>query len=404
MEELFEKIRRYVDEHHDDMLALWEEMVNTESGSRQLEGVTTMQNIIRRELEAIGAKVRVLPVENAGGVLVAEWNSDSPKAPLLFIGHVDTVFKEGAVAANPFRIDENGFAHGPGVLDMKGGLTIAVFALKALAAAGFAGRPIKCVFAGDEENLHMLSNAKQVMMEEVKGAAAAFNFETGFMDNRFVVGRKGGGPVSLTVHGVSAHSGNAPEKGRSAVLEAAHKIVALEACNDIPRGKLINCGKITGGIGENTIPDLCTINIGVRFPSTEIKNEILDALEDLDDLPGGEAAQLVHAASRAEGGVHAVDVKGQIGQAGAHPLPDAADGLGDADLLKLAHGDDLDAQVLGHLAAGLLQEEGALMRTSSACPSSPGRSPGGSRAMSSCPAPPRTTWTWTRPRKSWPME
>ncbi len=279
MEELFEKIRRYVDEHHDDMLALWEEMVNTESGSRQLEGVAAMDAILQRELESVGAKVRVLPVENAGGVLVAEWNSDSPKAPLLFIGHVDTVFKEGAVAANPFRIDENGLAHGPGVLDMKGGLTIAVFALKALAAAGFTGRPIKCVFAGDEENLHMLSNAKQVMMEEVKGAAAAFNFETGFMDNRFVVGRKGGGPVSLTVHGVSAHSGNAPEKGRSAVLEAAHKIVALEACNDIPRGKLINCGKITGGIGENTIPDLCTINIGVRFPSTEIKNEILDALE-----------------------------------------------------------------------------------------------------------------------------
>ena len=279
MEELFEKIRRYVDEHHDDMLALWEEMVNTESGSRQLEGVAAMDAILQRELESVGAKIQVLPVENAGGVLVAEWNSDSPKAPLLFIGHVDTVFKEGAVAANPFRIDENGFAHGPGVLDMKAGLVIAVFALKALAAAGFAGRPIKCVFAGDEENLHMLSNAKQVMMEEVKGAAAAFNFETGFMDNRFVVGRKGGGPVSLTVHGVSAHSGNAPEKGRSAVLEAAHKIVALEACNDIPRGKLINCGKITGGIGENTIPDLCTLNIGVRFPSTEIKNEILDALE-----------------------------------------------------------------------------------------------------------------------------
>ena len=225
MEELFEKIRRYVDEHHDDMLALWEEMVNTESGSRQLEGVAAMDAILQRELESVGAKIQVLPVENAGGVLVAEWNSDSPKAPLLFIGHVDTVFKEGAVAANPFRIDENGFAHGPGVLDMKAGLVIAVFALKALAAAGFAGRPIKCVFAGDEENLHMLSNAKQVMMEEVKGAAAAFNFETGFMDNRFVVGRKGGGPVSLTVHGVSAHSGNAPEKGRSAVLEAAHQIV-----------------------------------------------------------------------------------------------------------------------------------------------------------------------------------
>ena len=70
MEELFEKIRRYVDEHHDDMLALWEEMVNTESGSRQLEGVAAMDAILQRELESVGAKVRVLPVENAGGVLV----------------------------------------------------------------------------------------------------------------------------------------------------------------------------------------------------------------------------------------------------------------------------------------------------------------------------------------------
>ena len=95
MEELFERIRQYVDGHHDEMLALWEEMVNTESGSRQLEGVAAMDDILRRELESVGAKVRVLPVENAGGVLVAEWNSGSPKAPLLFIGHVDTVFKEG---------------------------------------------------------------------------------------------------------------------------------------------------------------------------------------------------------------------------------------------------------------------------------------------------------------------
>ena len=113
MEELFERIRQYVDGHHDEMLALWEEMVNTESGSRQLEGVAAMDDILRRELESVGAKVRVLPVENAGGVLVAEWNSGSPKAPLLFIGHVDTVFKEGTAEDNPFRIDEQGRAPRP---------------------------------------------------------------------------------------------------------------------------------------------------------------------------------------------------------------------------------------------------------------------------------------------------
>lgn len=279
MEEIFKDIRRYIDSQREPMLALWEELVNTESGSRQLEGVEAVCNILRRELEGAGAKTRVIPMENAGGVLVAEWNADSPNAPLLFIGHMDTVFKEGAARDNPFRIDENGYAHGPGVLDMKAGLVIAVYAIKALAELGFTARPIKCIFAGDEENLHMFSDAKQAMQAEAVGALAAFNFETGYMDNRFVVGRKGGGPVKLTVHGTASHSGIAPEKGRSAILEAAHKIVALEACNDFARGRLINCGKISGGMGENTIPDLCTINIGIRFPTTEIKNEIMEALE-----------------------------------------------------------------------------------------------------------------------------
>lgn len=279
MEQIFEQIRRYIDGNRKPMLSLWEELVNTESGSRQLDGVTAVCNILRRELEGTGAKTRVIPMENAGDVLVGEWNSESTKAPLLFIGHMDTVFKEGAATENPFRIDENGFAHGPGVLDMKAGLVIAVYAIKALTEAGFRDRPIKCIFAGDEENLHMFSNAKEVMASEAVGALAAFNFETGYMDNRFVVGRKGGGPVTITVHGVAAHSGIAPEKGRSAILEAAHKIAVLEAYNDFSRGRLINCGKITGGMGENTIPDQCTIHIGIRFPTTEIKNEILTELE-----------------------------------------------------------------------------------------------------------------------------
>ena len=281
MEQAFDQIRRYIDKHRKPMLSLWEELVNTESGSRQLEGVEAVCNILRRELEGAGVKTRTIPMDNAGSVLVGEWDNGSTKAPLLFIGHMDTVFKEGAVKENPFRVDEENFAHGPGVVDMKAGLVIAVYAIKALAELGFHERPIKCVFAGDEENLHMFSNAKAVMEAEASGALAAFNFETGYLDNHFVVGRNGGGPAQITVHGVAAHSGLAPEKGRSAILEAAHKIAAIEALNDIPRGKLINCGKVSGGIGENTIPDTCTINLGIRFPTSEIKGEILTALQSI---------------------------------------------------------------------------------------------------------------------------
>lgn len=279
MEPIFETIRTYIDGQHEAMLKLWEELVNTESGSRNLEGVAAVTDILRREMEATGMRTKVLPVDNAAGVLVGEWNWESDKAPLIFLGHMDTVFPDGTVAKNPFRVDEEGFAHGPGVLDMKPGLVIGLFAIRALAAAGWKERPIKCVFAGDEENLHMFSNAKQVLQQEAQGALAAFNFETGFLDDSFVVGRKGGGPVRLTVHGVSAHSGNAPEKGRSAILEAARKVVELEACNDLEAGRLLNCGKITGGIGENTIPDQCVVQIGLRFNTTAQKDELIAALE-----------------------------------------------------------------------------------------------------------------------------
>ena len=139
-------------------------------------------------------------------------------------------------------------------------------------------RPIKFIFASDEENLHMRSDAKKIFAEEAAGALAAFNFETGYMDNRFVVGRKGGGPVSIRIHGRASHSGIAPEKGRSAVLEAAHKIVEIESQNDIMRGRLMNCGMVDGGIGENTIPDSCEVRIGIRFPNAEVRDEIFEIL------------------------------------------------------------------------------------------------------------------------------
>lgn len=279
MEKVYEEIRKYIDDHRSEMLKLWEEIVNTESGPKQKEGVSAVCNILCREMEQSGIATRVIPMERAGDVLVGEWNTERSKEPFLLIGHMDTVFAPGAATENPFRIDENGNAHGPGVLDMKGGLVIALYAVKALDEIGYRDRPIKLVFAGDEETMHKFSNAKEVIAAEVTGGVAAFNFETGYQDDGFVVGRKGGGIVTATVNGVSAHSGIAPEKGRSAILEASHKIIELEALSDIPRGKIVSCGMINGGIGENTIPGECKIGIAMRFPSMRIKAEIMEGIE-----------------------------------------------------------------------------------------------------------------------------
>lgn len=271
-------IKSYITAHRQPMLELWQEIVNTESGPRQLDGVNAVGAILTRELEGTGAVVHRVAVENAGEMIVGDWNQEAGGAPIVFMGHMDTVFPAGEAGRNPFRVDADGFAHGPGVVDMKAGLVIGVYALKALAASGWKKHPIRFLGVPDEETLHMFSNAKELIAREARGALAAFNFEPGPLDDRLVIGRYGGGPVSITIHGVAAHSGSAPEKGRSAILEAAHKIVALEAANDIPRGKLINCGAVEGGIGENTIPACCKIRIGIRYKNEAIGKEIHDLL------------------------------------------------------------------------------------------------------------------------------
>lgn len=277
------QLKEYIEGKRQEMLALWEEIVNTESGPKQRDGVNRVGDILQRELGKAGAAVRRVKVEQAGDLIAGEWNPGAGEKPVVFMGHMDTVFPVGEAARNPFRVDEEGNAHGPGVLDMKAGLVIGLYALKALQAIGWNKRPIRFLGIPDEETLHMFSNAKTLIAREAAGAAAALNFEPGPVEDSLVIGRYGGGPVSITVHGVAAHSGSAPEKGRSAVLEAAHKILKLEAANDIPRGKLINCGAVEGGIGENTIPDYCKIRIGIRYRNQAIGDEILALLRQVTE-------------------------------------------------------------------------------------------------------------------------
>jgi glutamate carboxypeptidase len=275
----FDEIKTYITSQKKSMIALWKQIVNTESGPDQIDGVNRVGDILAAEMEKFGCTVHRVKVRNAGDMVIGEWNTSAELAPVVLMGHIDTVFTPGAARKNPFRIDDKGFAHGPGVADMKGGDVIALYVLKALQQADYQKRPVKLVFVPDEETLHMRSDGKERIAEAVKGAAAVFNFEPAPAKGKVVVGRYGGGPVSIRVHGIAAHSGGAPEKGRSAILEAAHKILALEAENDIPRGKLINCGAVEGGIGENTIPAECLIRIGIRFRTAAIGKEIFALLD-----------------------------------------------------------------------------------------------------------------------------
>ena len=125
--ELIMKTSAYIDSHRDEMLSLWEKIVSIESGTPDKEGVDRVGAVLKAELESAGVETAVIPMERFGNLLTGVWNKEAAGQPIVLIGHMDTVFAKGTLEKNPFRIDENGNAHGPGVLDMKAGLVIAVY-------------------------------------------------------------------------------------------------------------------------------------------------------------------------------------------------------------------------------------------------------------------------------------
>ena len=167
-----EKLTHYLYGHEKEMLSLWKTLVETESGPKQPTGVESVRSLLAGELAAMGFTIRLQKVSGAPDLLIAERGKEEGEGPIILSGHMDTVFPEGKASTCPFFIDEEGYAHGPGVLDMKGGLVVSLYAVKALSALSLVTPPIKFVFVTDEETLHMHSNAKAVMRREITGAKA----------------------------------------------------------------------------------------------------------------------------------------------------------------------------------------------------------------------------------------
>src|SRR5262249_40412035 len=155
-------------------------------------------------------------------------------------GHTDTVFDEGTVAARPFRI-EGDVARGPGVSDMKGGLLTGFFATEVLQTAGYDGfGSITYVCNPDEEIGSPFSGP--IIRELPAEHAAALVLEGARETGDIVSARKGITDYVVEIHGRAAHAGVEPERGRNALLEAAHTIIALQALNGRWPGVTVNVG------------------------------------------------------------------------------------------------------------------------------------------------------------------
>lgn len=279
---LLEKATAYIDSHREEMLAFWQKLVEIEGDITNKAGTDEVARTIAGLLESWGVPHEIVPMEKAGDSLRAQWGEGREKEPVLLIGHMDTVFPKGTLAEVPFRV-EDGKVYGPGVLDMKGGLVCALYALRALMEAGYEERPVRIAFTGDEEGGHQYTceRSRAFFEEGAKGCRAALNFETGLLAGGVVVERKSAVRYRCTVHGVGSHAGLAPEKGRSAIKEMAHKILAFEALSDYDAGTSVNVGTISGGTVPNAVPAECSIMLDIRTKNLAEGERINKSIEEI---------------------------------------------------------------------------------------------------------------------------
>ena len=192
---------------------------------------------------------------------------------ILIVGHLDTVFPPGQFET--YR-DDGEWIYGPGVCDMKGGLIVALEALRNVYRANQKIQNIDFLCVSDEETGSDDSNS--VTSEFCSKYDYVMVFEAAGAAMELVIGRKGVGTWTIDIEGQAAHAGNKYSEGVDANLEAAHKLQKLVAMTDLDQGSTVNVGKIQGGIGANTISPMASLTVEMRFTSGPERDRLLAGL------------------------------------------------------------------------------------------------------------------------------
>ncbi len=238
-------------------------LVDTNSYTENREGGRKVGTLLRALFAMDGLEPAVRPSERFADHLVFRSHPEVPnRGAIALVGHLDTVFPPGAFEG--YRRD-GAIARGPGVLDMKGGLVVVAFALRALAAtAGLASiAPLRVVIVSDEEVGS--PEGQGVIAAAISGSSACLVFEAGRQGDAVITRRKGTGGMTAVAHGRAAHAGNAYEEGANAIWALARFVDSVQRLTDHVRGVTVNVGRISGGHSKNTVPDRAEAQLDLRF-------------------------------------------------------------------------------------------------------------------------------------------
>jgi glutamate carboxypeptidase len=265
----------FCQQHEGEMMSLLREMVEIESPSDDKAAVDRMGAFLAEVFERLGGQVTFYPQETAGNHVKAEFAGGGPRGdsggasdradakPVLLLGHFDTVWPMGTLAKMPFQI-KDGRAFGPGVYDMKAGIAMMIFALRALKEAGAAHRPVTILLDTDEEVGS--TTGRPIVEATAKDCEAVLVLEPSQgPQGHLKTSRKGVGDMTIRVRGRASHSGVDFEKGRSAIVELARQVLEIVKFTELKRGITVNPGVIQGGTRSNVIAAEAWAEIDLRI-------------------------------------------------------------------------------------------------------------------------------------------
>jgi glutamate carboxypeptidase len=264
------------------LLRILQRLVELESPTTAKDRLDLLGYFVAAEIEQIGGQVRLFPQEKAGDHLLGQWGSGENS--VLLLTHLDTVHPLGSLDDMPWRRTPQA-VYGPGVLDMKASVAMALTALRALREAGKLPPAVSLLCTSDEETGSRTS--RELIEGLASNASIVLCLEPALPDGGLKTWRKGILGFRLDVEGASAHAGSDIRNGVNAILEMSHQIQAVTALADEQTETTVSVGVIAGGTRSNVVPQSCWSRIDVRAKTVAEGERIIKEMQSLKPvLPG----------------------------------------------------------------------------------------------------------------------
>ena len=241
-------------------LDLLRSLVEIESPTTEKAAVDSLGEFVAESMRRRGAVVRQFPQAAGGNHWLGQWGDGT--GGILLMAHLDTVHAIGTLARMPWRLSGKRL-HGPGVLDMKAGIAIALTAMESLHEASWTpASRVSLLCTSDEETGSHTS--RELIEQLAREHSLVLCLEPGLPDGSLKTWRKGIGDFRVEVTGRAAHAGANPEAGVNAIVEMAHVIRQVAALEDPAKGTSVSVGVIGGGTRSNVVPATCFAEIDMR--------------------------------------------------------------------------------------------------------------------------------------------